>query len=382
MRLVYLFAISVLGAGILFAQAGVEIDTGTPEGRLLQQIGLEEDAKQKIMMLEQFVRDHPDHDAIKWVLGQLPPAYAALGQAEQSLNWCEKLLAKDNTNAPAAHACLKTAEAEKDPDLVRKWALLTHKAALAAVNAPKPEFEYVEDEKEWEESVDYARQVGQYSEWALYNTALQTTDPAQKLALMDALEQANPESEHLPQLHSQAFIAYQQSGQTDKAVELAENLAVDNKANGDMLLLVANHYLSKQDNAKTMEYAQQLIDYMESAETPPQGMDPEAWANKKKSSLGTAQWMIGVTLSSQGQYAKADQTLRKALPNIDNNQQLLAGALFHLGLANYQMGSKSGNTKQIIAARDYFKRCVSFNSPFKAQAQKNLDAIQAQYRFR
>jgi tetratricopeptide (TPR) repeat protein len=370
-----------LGCASLWAQAGAGFDTTTPEGRMLQQINTEEDLQQKVTLLEQFLKEHPDHAAASWVLTQLPPAYAELKQPDQSLTWCEQLLEKNPTNASSAHACLKTAEAQQDPELLRHWALLTHETAAKAVAAPKPEFDTVQEEEEWNASVDYSRQVGEYSAWALYNAALRATGADQKAMFLTALEEAEPKHEQIPLLKSQLLVAYQQAGQMDKATALAEEAIASGTADEDMLLVVANHYLTQQDAAKTIEYANKLVEYLEAKETP-EATDAAVWETKKKTTLGTAYWMIGVTHAGQGQYAQADKTLRKALPLIGDNAQLLPGALFYLGLANYQMGSGSGNESQLLAAREFFQRCSAMSSSFKAQAQKNLEAIEGQYHFK
>jgi hypothetical protein len=379
MNLAKLVFVLLAAVAVAFSQP-VDIDTTTPEGQLLQQIGTEEDMQKKVGLLEQFAQQYPNHDAVKWVLAQLPPAYVELQQPDKSLAACETLLGKDPANAAAAHGCLKTAEAKQDPVLLKKWALATHAAADKATSAPKPEFEYVEDEEEWKQSVAFATDVGRYSEWALYNGALQAQDPAQKLELIAALKEANPESEHLASLTVQEFIAYRQAGQVDQAVALAEELTAEGKADEDMMLVAADYFFNqKKDMDKAMEYCTKLVEYLEPKEAP-EGIDAATWDAKKKNSLGLAYWMMGVNYSTKQQFADADKTLRKALPNIQGNAQMLAGALFHLGLANYQMGAKSGNEKQILAAHKYTKQCAAMASPFQGQAKKNLAAIESQYR--
>lgn len=373
------FVVLMLFAAVAAAGQGVEIDTATPEGQLLQQIGTEEDAQKKVALLEQFVEKYSDHGGVKWVLGQLPPAYMKLEQPEKSLAWCEKMLEKDPANAAGAHSCLKTAEARKDAELVRKWALLTHGAAARATGAAKPADA---DEDEWKQSVDFARQVGQYAEWSMYNAALQAADPVQQASLFEALKTANPKSEHLPVLAARAFLAYRQAGAVDKAIALAEQAMADGQANEDMLLVTADYYMNqKQDAAKTIEYSTKLIRYLEQA-PPPQGVSGEDWEKKKKLSTAMGHWFLGVTYSNQKKYADADQALRQALPGIGDNAQLKAGALFHLGVANYQMGDKSGNQKLILEAFQFTKQCAAIPGPYQAHAQKNLKAMQAQYRIK
>jgi tetratricopeptide (TPR) repeat protein len=365
---------------VAFAQP-VDIDTTTPEGKLLQQIGTEEAPDQKVLLLEQFIEEYPDSGNAKWVLAQLPPLYAGLGQPDKSLSWCEKSLEKDPVNAAGAHACLKTAEAQNDPDLLRKWAVATHTAAAKAVSAPKPEFEYEEDEAEWDQAVEFARQVGQYAEWAIYNAALQAQDPGKKSELTEALRGVNAESEHLPVLEGQVFRGYLQAGQADKAAAMADAAVASGKADSAMLAVAANHYYGQKQTDKAMDYCDKLIASLDGAEAPA-GVDAAAWAAQQKAMAGQAYWMKGVTASNQRKYVTADRDLRKALPNLTGQNAMIAEALFHLGLSNYQLGAKDGNQERLLAAHKYTKQCAAMSSPFQAQARKNLAAIESQYRIK
>ena len=49
----------------------------------------------------------------------------------------------------------------------------------------------------------------------------------------------------------------------------------------------------------------------------------------------------------------------------------VADILFHLGLANYQMG-KGKNAQQIAEAMKFMQQCAAMKSPFQAQAAKNV----------
>jgi len=383
MRIVILFAALLLSAWPGAAQpSNLVIDTETPQGALLQQIGLQDDAKLKLQMLEQFVRDYPNHEAVGWVLSQMPEAYVKLGQPDKALEACDRLLAKEPANAAGAHGCLKIAEGTKNPDLIKKWALETHAASEKTIAAPKPKFEYEDEETEWKQSIDFAKQVATYSEYSLYATALQTADPGKKIELIDALRKGNPESQYLPQLTEQAFLAYRQAGNLEKAIEIAENAMAKGHASADMMVVAADYYLNqKKDYAKTIDYCKKLTASL-ATEQAPKGMSPEDWAKKKDTILGTGYWMMGVAYANQRKYASADRALRKALPKVQGNTLMKAGALFFLGLSNFQLGNKSGKEKQILDAFKFTKQCAAMKSPYQPQARKNLKAIQTQYRIK
>lgn len=374
--------VAVLAVALTGAAQDFEIDTNTPEGQLLQQIGMQEDPQQQVSLLEQFTTQYPKHEGIGWVWGQLPPLYEKLGQTDKVFPACNKMLEAKPTNAAGAHGCLKTAEAQKDPDLISEWAAKTHAAAKKVVEAPKPDFEFEDEEEEWKENVEFSTQVGQYAEYSIYAAFLQTPDPQKKLELQAALKQLNPENQYLPQLVPLIFNAYRQLGDNEKAVALAEEILLTDQTNEDMLLVVADHHMNQtKDSEKVLDYSGKLVTLMET-KAAPEGVTPEQWEAKKKQSLGLGYWMIGVTQSSKGRLTDADKSLRKALPHIKDNQQMLAAALFHLGVANFKLGDKSGNQKRILAGFNYTKQCAAIKSPFQSQAAKNLKAIQTQYRIK
>ena len=380
MKLVTLFAVLIL-AVLPAAAQDFEMDTNTPEGRLLQQIGFEEDAQRKILLLEQFVKEHPNHGGIGWVYGQMPVLYAELNQPDKALAAGERMLAAKPTDAAGAHACLKIAEAQKDPDLIRQWAVNTFEAAKKAVEAPKPEFEFEDEEEAWNEAVEFAKQVSTYSEYALYAAALQATDPAKVVELGDALKELNAESQYLPRLNDQYFRSYLVLGETEKAVAVAEEILATDPANEDVLLVVADACMGNKELDKALSYAARVIEVM-NAKAAPEGVSPEDWEKKKKDSLGQAHWMTGMIYGNQRKYSQTNKALRQALPYIEDNEEMLAGALFHLGVANFQMGDAGGNQKLILAGFNYTKQCAAIKSPFQAQARKNLKGIQTKYRIR
>lgn len=357
-----------------------EIDTNTAEGRLLQQIGMEEAAQQKAALLEQFAKEYPKHNAIGWIYAQMPAVYVELNQSDKALAAGEKMLEIKPTDAAGAHGCLKIAEALKDPDLIRTWAINTHEAAQKAVAAQKPDFEYEDEEVAWKEAIEFAKQVDTYSEYALYAGALQAADASKVVAMAEALKQVNPEGQYVAQLRSHLFRAYLQLGDMENAVAVAEESLVTDPSNEDMLLVVADTcFTQEKEPEKVLSYSARLIEVM-NAKSAPEGVSPEAWEQKKTNTLGRAYWMTGIVHSNQRKYSEANKVLRQALPHIKGNEPMLAAALFHLGVANFQMGDTSGNQSLIQAGFNYTKQCAAIKSTFQAQAQKNVKAMQSKYR--
>lgn len=68
---------ALLCALALGAQQRVKlsVDPATDEGKLLEQIGQQQDAAKKQQLMEEFVSRYPKHSGSVWVYGQLQPIY-------------------------------------------------------------------------------------------------------------------------------------------------------------------------------------------------------------------------------------------------------------------------------------------------------------------
>jgi tetratricopeptide (TPR) repeat protein len=369
----------LLAVGTAAAQRHkITINAETPEGQLLQQIGQESDDAKKIGLLEQFAAQYPKHEGAAWVYEQLVAAGAKAGQPDQVIAAGEKLLALDPDDAETAHACLKAAlETKRDADLVLKWAPLTSDIARKIAQAPKPSDE--DEVEEWTRSVNYAKQLDVYTEYSLYAMVLQSPDPKKKIVLGDLLEQRNPESQYLPLVAEQRFLAFIQTGDSARAVALAEKTLAKDQTNAEMMLAVASSYMGKQ-NDKVLEISAKAIDVM-NAKAKPEGVSDADWQTRKTQVIARAQWMQGVTHATANRWAAADQSLRAALPGIGNSTEMKAEALFYLGLANYRL-AEAGQTERARDALRFSQECAAIAGRFQAPARQNVKAIQSQYRIR
>ncbi|HUQ92402.1 MAG TPA: hypothetical protein VM120_12035 [Bryobacteraceae bacterium] len=374
MRLVLMLI--MLAGGLCAQRHKLTINAETPEGALLQSIGQEADAGKKLAMMEEFVQKYPKHEGAAWVLEQMVGAYQKANDSDKVIATAEKLLAMDPDDVATAHNSLKAAEAKKDPELVKRWVELTSKAARKAVAAPKPASE--DDLEHWKNSVDYAKQVDTYTEYSLYAMALATTDANKKLALYDALQAQSPQSQYLPQLNGVYFLALRQSNNNEKAIAFAEQVLQKDQSNEDMLLAVAEHYLNKKtEPAKVISYGNKLTEVMAS-KPKPEGVTDADWDKRKNLLTGLGHWMVGLTYSGQNKFKESDESLRKALPLVEGNDQLKSQTLFLLGLANYKMGEPRKDKKYLAEALKFNQQCAAIKSPYQGQAQKNAVVIRQQ----
>jgi len=368
--------IAVSGSMGLYAKRKLNVNTETPEGAKLKHLGDEADAAKKMALMEAFVKEHPSHDSTSWVYGEMQTAYLAANAFDKSLAAGEKVLADDADDVAAAHACLKAAEGKKDAALIKKYAGITSAAARKAAAVAKPAD--ADDVPAWTQAVDYAKQVDTYTEYSLYANAVQAASLDARAELGEALIAQNPASQYVAMIRPQIFLAYQQKGDTAKAISAAEDGIKADPANDDMLLYLASKAYEGKNTAKAAEYAKKITEVLPPKPVP-QGMAEADWNKNKTIKLGVAQWMLGVIASNEQKWADADTYLRAALPNVTGGS-LAAETLFHLALANYRLGDPKKDRKLINEALKYNQQCAAIASPFQAQARKNIAAIKSAYR--
>jgi tetratricopeptide (TPR) repeat protein len=366
------FLLVLLLAGTALAQRHkVNINTETPEGQLLQQVGQEADDAKKLALLEKFTADYGKSENLGWVYSQLQPLYVKANQPDKAIEIGDKLIALDPEDLETSLTSLKAAEAKKDPDLVKKWSNATGHIAQKVVASPQPKEE--DEVEDWKKRVDYAKQVNTYSEYALYAMALQATDPRKKVDLIETLQQRNPQSQYMAQMLPVAIQTYRQLNDAEKATGLAEKVLATDPSNEEMLLIVADGYMQKgKDPDKVVTYSTKLIEVMNTKAKPQAASDAD-WETRKKTLTGLGHFMIGKQYFNDKKYGPADKELRVALPLVESNQDLKAEVLFYLGFSNYKM-------ENIMEALKYNQQCAAIKSRFQAQAAKNVTVIKSQYR--
>lgn len=372
-----LFAVLLAGMPLLAQRHKLTINAETPEGQLLQQIGQEADAAKKTALMEEFTQKHATHEGMGWVLEQLVAAHLKANQFDKVLETGGKLLAMDPTDVATAHSCLKAAEGKKDPALIKEWSAKTSELAKKAAAAPKPSDE--EEAESWKANVDYAKQVDTYTEYSLYAAAAAAQDPNHKILLIEALQARNPEGQYIAPLNLPYFFALRQTNQNDKAIALAERVLQKDQSSEDMLLAVADNYFNKKgDPARIIELSNKLAEVM-SAKPKPEGIADADWDKRKNLMTGLGHWMAGVTYGNQSKWKETDESLRKALPLVADNDQLKAQTLFYLALSNYKMGEPKKDKKLMAEALKFNVQCAAIKSPFQGQATKNASVIRQQY---
>lgn len=373
-----LFALTALTAS--GQRPKFQINTETPEGQLLQKAGQESDDPKKITLYEEFLAKFPKHEGAAYAWAQAQPLMLKAKMLDKVVEAGAAVLAADPLNAVAGYNALQACEQKADAGCVVTWSTNTVEAARKMIASKKPDDE---DEVEaWTREVDFAKQVITRCEYSLYASALQSADPKSIVALVEALEKMNPQSQYMAAAGGRYLVGLLQLKDMPRAVDFAERASDRNQANEDVLLFAADANLSGgKSNEKAAAYAEKLASTLP-AQAAPQGMAAADWEAKKSATLGRAHWIAGAAYCALKNWAQCEKSMRSALPLIESNpasKELKPGAYFYLGLANHSL-ARSGpkvDPARIVEARKYFTLCAALPSPFLATAQKNLVAIAA-----
>lgn len=269
---------------------------------------------------------------------------------------------------------LKEAEAKKDVALVKKLAAETSARAREVLATPKPDND--EAIALWKQQLDHARDVDTYSEYALYALAVQSP-PAVLIDMVNTLEQQNPKSRYLDDAWSRYLVAMHQTGATAKIPEVAAKAIANFPDNEDLLLVLADNALGKKQNDRAASYAERLIASL-NKHGKPEWLPAADWERKKSAALGRGYWIAGVMHAEKNNYFETNKDLRAALPFLKGNDAMLATALFHLGVANYQLGRMTANKGQVMEAIKFSDQAAAIAGPLQQQAWTNAQVMRTE----
>jgi tetratricopeptide (TPR) repeat protein len=222
-----------------------------------------------------------------------------------------------------------------------------------------------------------AQQTQLYAEYTLFNIAQQTTDPAKRLEMLKSLQDRNPKSPYTENIPAECFAIYHKLNQMDKALVLAEQTLAADPDNVDMLMAVSGYHFGREEaQEKVVANMVHVVEVL-GKKPRPDSLGEEDWAKKKSFVLGSAYYMGGVFSSMTGQYGRADQMLRAALPLIAGDATQEATTFYQLGVANYHLADRDPSRAREALA--FWRRCAAIRSNFQAQAVKNAESVKSEF---
>lgn len=340
------------------------INVGTPEGQILQSLGQETDDTRKISLAQDFLAKYPKHEAAGWVAALLESALLAQKDNDKVLETAEAAYA-NGPDMDDAYYALKAAVAKEDIAQAKKWSERTAEAARKNIAAAKP------SDPEGKQQLEYAKEVDEYSEYALYVLALKAP-PKDEVDLVDALIKQNPKSTYLPEIATSYFVALGKAGEAAKVCPAADKMAVDK--NAEAMLQAADCAWRANRAAGVISYAAKASEAL-STRGKREGVSEADFAAQRAALSGTAQFYTGVGNAMEMRWGPANRALKAALPALKANPQLYGIALFDLGLANYSLGKPLGDRAQMREGLKYFQQAAEISGPMQDQASRNAKLV-------
>jgi hypothetical protein len=365
-------------AGSLIAQDALDIrapdiDTASPDGALLAQAGISEDAGERQTIYEKFIAEFSESEYIGYVYLQLQGMAVTAQDHAKMVEYGEKLLEIVPNDLEVRHNINQGLLGQQ------KWEelypRLVEARPLAETESVKPKPEDADDEALWQGQVDYAKGVAQWLEWATNTAGVSQTDPAQQIVWMDRLRNDYPDSQYAKGLETKYVAAYQGVGDQAKMVE-AMKAAVDGGFQDEgYLYTLGEDAVNKQDIDGALMYANQTISLLET-KAKPEGMADEDWEAHKAKFSAYSNYVIGkaeVTRNTR----QAFRDGRTALLTTVDLLKAEGGQRYHvlayyLGICYVQLDIKGDNKRQAL---QWMGEAAKTEGPFQQQAAETIKKI-------
>jgi len=363
--------LAALALGLIWILPGygqirnIGINPASEQGQLLQRANDQNDPNRKIQMLEEFLTKFPADEAVGYVHLQLQGEYLKVNNFDKSIENGLAAQAKAPEDLEVAHLLVKGAEGKGDASQLVAAVGKAHELAQKLAAAPKPSG----DAEAWQRGVDFAKQVEQYNQYALYNSAQKQATPQGKILLLETLRKSFPGGEFDKSIDSQLMLAYQQVGDNAKMIEALQGALANDPTNETYLFLVAEANLdpNKGKLEAAQANAQKILQTLPSKPKPANVSDDE-WAKTKNNYLGLAHSVMGRALANQGQFASGEKELLLAADALKGNEQALAPVLFYLGFC----GAKQEHRRDAV---NYLTQASKISGPYQAPATDLLTKI-------
>ncbi|MYC66616.1 MAG: hypothetical protein F4X12_09830 [Acidobacteriia bacterium] len=376
-RIALLLALLVC-ASALFAQAtleirDVEIDSQSPEGAVLTEAGIAEEADERIAILEGFLNDYPESGYLGYVLLQLQGLYTQTQRWSDAATVGARLLEYVPEDLEVRHNQNQALLNAMQWDALLEGLSLTKPMADKEAAAPPPDDPTEDEEILHESSVDYANGVVQYTEWAL-NVGISQSAPMQQVQFMDKLQELYPESQYAAGIEDKYVIAYQQAGDVAGMVGAMERALEKNPGNEQYLFTLAEIALSQKNYDEVDARSEQLIKLMEEKPAP-EGVSGEDWDANKQKFTALAHYVAGTGQFQKGAWRTARRHLLQTVDAIKAEGGERYGILsYMLGFCYVKLDIAGDNIAQ---ATRWMGEAARVPNPMQAQAAQTLEAIKA-----
>ncbi|HXR32639.1 MAG TPA: hypothetical protein VN830_02955 [Verrucomicrobiae bacterium] len=355
------------------AQLGktILIPAGSDEAKQLDAISAATDPAEKLKLIDEFSKAHPDDDFQIIADEQYENYYITAKQYDKAFEYGDKLWARDPENYANGVNMVRAANEKGDPELLFAYGEKTTGILQRCKAAPAPAGTAAEN---WEEQkarkLEQSKEDQDYVEQSLLSAAYQSTDPAKKADFLTRFAKSFPESPNAQRALIGAAYSYQQAKDPQKMQELVNGVLAKDPSNIGMLLAAADIYSEAGTQLdKAEEYAKKVGALCDAAKKP-DSMTEEDW--KKQNDL-----QKGLALSALGQVSLEKKDSAGAVKDFVSAAPLLKSDPTSYARNQYRLGYAYVNLKKKQEAIQAFTDAASVDSPFKETAAEKAKELAA-----
>jgi len=356
------------------AQLGktVPIPMGSDEAHQLEAISAATDPSEKLKLIDEFSKGHPDDDFQIIADEQYVNYYINAKQYDKAFEYGDKLWARDPENYANGVNMVRAANELGDPERLLVYGEKTAGILQRYKAAPAPEGTLAKD---WDErkvrNLEQAKENQDYVEQSLLNAAYQVKEPAKRADFLARFAKIFPDSPNAQRALIGAAYSYQQAQDPQKMQELANGVLAKDPNNVGMVVALADIYSEAGTQLdKAEEYAKKVGALCDAAKKP-ENVSEEEW--KKQNDL-----QKGLALSALGQVSLQKKDSATAVKNLLSAAPLLKGDPTYYARNQYRLGYAYVNLKKKPEAIQAFTDAASVDSPYKetaAEKAKELSAL-------
>ncbi len=223
----------------------------------------------------------------------------------------------------------------------------------------------------WKRNTDFAGQVDQYNEYALYESSQKQTSAQAKIVLFDALRKYFPNGQFSKSLDAQYVVAYQKLGDNQKMLQAMEAALATDPTNEGYLYLIAENNMdpAKGKLGVAQANAEKILQTLP-GKPKPAAMSEEEWTKYKENYLGRAHFVLGRIFAEQNKFGPAQKELLAAASALKGNNDVLGGVYYFLGLSSAKLNRQA-------EAVNYLTQSSKIPGPYQAYAADTLKKIRA-----